>query len=143
MDIVSSGASVVAFITLTAKTVIALTDIVGRFRGAPQELLHLSRQFELLHSELTFINNLRESSSDDNLDLLPDEVIGLRHALNVADLVIKDVQKACEKYKQEGKVKTYNKLVWVFHDQSKMRETVSRLQQAEMSLHSILLCMNL
>ncbi|KAH8587423.1 ankyrin repeat-containing domain protein [Bisporella sp. PMI_857] len=142
MDIVGTAASIVTFVNLTAETLRLATKLVQQFRDAPAELQHLTTQLALLQSELIFIGNLEESLSDDNLALLPDETCSLSGALAAAESVIIDVQKACIKYKPDGKPSTYNRLVWAFHDHSKMKDIISRLQQTQMSVQTILMILN-
>ncbi len=147
MEAVAAGSTIITFIQIAASTCSAITDIIQRFQDAPEEFQQIARQLRLLHSELTFIKNLQGNADDDNLALLPDETRDLSSALEAARLAIVDVKGACEKYGQDGKGKGKNKkparLVWVLHDQSKMKNVVSRLQQIQSSLHSVLLLVNM
>lgn len=143
MEAIASGSAFITFIQIAAITCSAATDIVRRFRDAPEEFLQIARQLSLLQSELTFINNLQGEAGDDNLALLPNEVEDLSKALKEAETLILEVQGACEKYKQDGKVKKQTRLRWVFHDQSKLKGVVSRLEPVRTSLQTILLAINL
>ena len=141
MEALATAASVTALIQLAGSTIRVTTDIVRRFQDAPEELHHLSRQLSLLHSELTFINSLKEEASGDDLALLPNETEDLWTALQTAQTLILDVQKACNSH--EGKSKIHTRFLWVFHDQSKMKDVVSRMQEIRMSLHTILHMVNM
>ncbi len=145
MEVIAAGSSIIAFIQITASTYSAITDIIQRFQDSPEEFRQIARQLRLLQSELTFIKNLEGTAADDNLALLPDETRDLSSALEAARSAIVDVRLACEKYRQDGKGKNKKaaRLLWVFHDQSKMKNVVSRFQQIQLSLHAILLLVNM
>lgn len=143
MDVVGTGASILAFINLSAQICITATKLTQQFRDAPEELLHLSKQLRLLHSELIFIKNFQQDSDDDNLMLLPDEEKTLSTALSDAKEVFGHVQRACKKFAQKGKITTWERLVWIIHEQSKTKDIISRLEHVKTSLHTILLLINM
>jgi hypothetical protein len=143
MEAIAAGSSIVAFIEIAASTCSAITGIVRRFRDAPEEFRQIARQLSLLYSELHFINDLRGEAGEEELALLPDEAIDLSKALQAAQTLIRDVQKACEKYKQDEKSGLPIRLRWAVHDQAKWKNIVSRLQQIQFSLHTILLLINM
>lgn len=140
MEALGTAASVTALIQLAGSTIRMTTEIIRRFQDAPEELHHLSRQLNLLHSELNFIGNLTESTTGDDLALLPDETEDLWTALDTAKKVIRDVQVACNNH--DGKPKVHDRFRWVFRDQSKMKDILSRMQDIRLSLHTILLLVN-
>lgn len=141
MEALGAAASVAGLIQLTGSTVRVTTDIIRRFKDAPEELHHLSRQLSLLHSELNFIDSLKDETSGDDLALLPNEAQDLWIALHTAQTLILDIQIACNNY--DGKSKFHVRFRWVFHDQSKMKDVVLRLQEIRASLHTILHMVNM
>ena len=145
MEVFGCGASAIAFIQVAATTCAVATDIVRRFRDAPEEFKQLARQLNLLQSELSFLNNLQSVALDNDLALLPNELVDLLKALKSAEALMRKVQNACQKFtpKHDTTTKTPAKLIWVFHDQSKMNALMLRLGRVLKSLHTILLLVNL
>lgn len=137
---VGSLSSITALIQIAGSTARVATDIIRRFQDAPEELYQLSRKLSLLYSELNFINNLEQSTSGDDLAPLPKETEDPWKALQTAKALMLDVQKAC--HRKDGKSQAHARFCWVFHDQAKIKDIVSRLQEIRMSLHTILLLVN-
>ncbi len=143
MEAIAAGGSIIAFVQIAASICSGAIDIVKRYKGAPAEFRQVARQLSLLQSELNFIHNLQGEAGDDNLTLLTNETEDLSSALAEAEALILEVRSACAKHKADGKLKAAPRLHWVFHDQSKFKNVVSRLQQVEMSLQPILLLVNM
>ncbi|KAE8444702.1 hypothetical protein EG329_014360 [Mollisiaceae sp. DMI_Dod_QoI] len=143
MEAIAAGGSIIAFVQIAASICSGAIDIVKRYKGAPAEFRQVARQLSLLQSELNFIHNLQGEAGDDNLTLLTNETEDLSSALAEAEALILEVRSACAKHKADGKLKAAPRLHWVFHDQSKFKNVVSRLQQVEMSLQTILLLVNI
>lgn len=135
--------SVTAIIQFSAVIFRATADIVHRFKDAPEELSDLARQLNILQSELSFINSLREEADGDSLALLPDEIQNFSDALEEILALIREFQIACNKHNHRGKPSKSSRLSWVFQDQAKMKSMSARLRQAQSSLNNILQLINM
>ena len=141
MEVVAAAASITALIQISATCVRCATEITQRFRDAPDAIQHVSRQLKLLHNELIFVDGLKDTASNDDLALLPEETQTLLETLETANSLIHDVLSACNKY--SGRSKARNRMAWVFFDDTKMVSMMNRLQDVRTSLQTILQSVNM
>ncbi|CAG8960727.1 hypothetical protein HYFRA_00002263 [Hymenoscyphus fraxineus] len=141
MEALAAASSVTALIQITASVIRITTQIIQEFQDAPGELQQISIQLKMIKSELVFISSLDESSSREDLALLPNESDDLRNVLQNTQMLMTEIQETCSKAGLKSKMRA--RFSWVFHEKENVRHLLDRLQDARAGLQTILLIVNI
>jgi hypothetical protein len=137
MDTVGDVSSFSTVFGLTVKTGTLLAKIYRRYENAEAYLGNLSNQLKVIESEPQLLLLFCGDELLNSLQLDTITMLTIKNSLEIAENGLKQVLEFCFTLDYETSSK-YRRLIWSIKGDSKLQEMLSRLQNPESRLSTIL-----